>query len=166
VDIRKVFETGQSRANLLKIVEYIGGDAARFRELMRLFFNGDGRMAQCAAWPMSVCAETQPQLLRPYLGKLIGRLKANGDHSGVTRNIVRLLQYVEIPKRLQGKAYSHCLDLIADPEQPIGVKAFAITVARNIANAESALMDELRLVVKPLHENASPGLKVRLRDLR
>jgi hypothetical protein len=163
--MREILESGQSRANTLLIVDMIGGDADRFRDLMKIFFTGDRRIAQCSSWPISVCAERHPHLLTPYLDRLVDRLNVKNDHTAVTRNIVRLLQYVDIPKTLQGKAYSHCLELIADPSQPVGVKAFAITVAKKIANAEPVLINEIKMVVKPFIKNASPGLKVRLRDL-
>lgn len=163
--IREVLESGQSRANMLKIVAYIGDDPVRFRELLDIFFEGEYRMTQRAAWPISVCAEKHPELLMPHLNRLIDQLPRQDVHDAVKRNVVRLLQFVEIPKRLQGKVYSHCLDLIADPKEPVAVKAFSITVARKIAEAEPALMEELRLVVKPLLRNAAPALRVRVRGL-
>lgn len=163
--IREVLESGQSRANMLTIVAYISDDPVRFRELLDIFFEGEYRMTQRAAWPISVCAEKHPELLMPHLNMFLDLLPRNDLHNAVKRNVTRLLQFVEIPKRLQGKVYSHCLDLIADPKEPVAVKAFSITVARKIAESEPALMDELRLVVKPQLQNATPALRVRVRGL-
>ncbi len=165
MDIRRELESGQSKDRTEQIVEYVGDDADRFRELVELFFAGPYRITQRAAWPLSVVAEKRPELLMPYLNKLIDQLPKKGIHPAVKRNVVRLLQFVEIPKRLRGKVYSHCLDLIADPKEPIGVKAFSITVAASVAKGEPALMDELRLVARPLVKDASPGIKVRLRQI-
>jgi hypothetical protein len=86
-------------------------------------------------------------------------------HNAVKRNVVRLLQYVHIPKRLAGKVYSHCIDLIADPDEPIAVRAFSMTVAEKIARREPALMDELRLVVSQNMAGASAGIRVRARSI-
>lgn len=163
MDIRRELEFGQSKDKTEQIVEYVEGDADRFRELVELFFAGPYRMTQHAAWPISVVAEKRPELLVPYLNKLTDQLPKKDVHPAVKRNVVRLLQFVEIPKRLRGKVYSHCLDLIADPKEPIAVKAFSITVAASIAKTESALMDELKLVARLLLKGASPGIKVRLR---
>lgn len=165
MDIRRELESGQSKDRTEQIVEHIGDDADRFRELVELFFAGPYRMTQRAAWPLSVVAEKRPELLMPYLNKLVDQLPKIDVHPAVKRNVVRLLQFVDIPKRLRGKVYSHCLDLIADPKEPIGVKAFSITVAASIAMNEPALMGELRLVAKPLVKDASPGIQVRLRQI-
>lgn len=165
MDIRRELEVGQSKERTEQIVEYIGDDAGRLRELVELFFAGPYRITQRAAWPLSVVAENRPELLMPYLNKLVDQLPKTDVHPAVKRNVVRLLQFVEIPKRLRGKVYSHCLDLIADPKEPIAVKAFSITVAASVAKGEPALMDELRLVARPLVKDASPGIKVRLRQI-
>ena len=68
MDIAKTLSEGQSRAKTQSIVDYIGGDPARFAELVRVFERGDRRMRQCSAWPMSVVAEKHPELLVPHLG--------------------------------------------------------------------------------------------------
>ncbi|HMO80553.1 MAG TPA: hypothetical protein PKD24_07155 [Pyrinomonadaceae bacterium] len=163
--IRDLLFEAHSKEQTVKIVDHIGSDAKRFRELVDIFFAGPYRLTQRAAWPLSVVAEKRPELLRPYLNKLIDQLPKKDVHPAVKRNVVRLLQFVEIPKRLRGKVYSHCLDLIADPKEPIAVKAFSLTVAERIAHTEPALLEELRMVAAPLAKDASPGIKVRLRGI-
>ncbi len=165
MNIREILSSGQSKANTTAIVEYIGGDPERFAVLMSIFFKGEYRPTQRAAWPISVAAEKRPELLRPYLSKLVDQLPLTEVHSAVKRNVVRLLQYVEIPKRLQGKVYSHCLDLIADPGETIAVRAFAITVAERIAGDEPALREELRLVVSQNMAGATAAIRVRTRRI-
>lgn len=147
------------------IVEYIGDDPVRFAELISIFFRGEYRLTQRAAWPISVCAEKRPELLRPHLARLVAQLPKKEIHPAVKRNVVRLLQFVEIPKRLHGKVFSHCVDLIDDPNEPIAIRCFSITVAGKIADNQPALLDELKLVVGRHAENASAGLKVRVRHV-
>lgn len=165
MDIAKILSDGQSRATTQAIVDHIGGDPARFAELVRVFDRGDYRMKQCAAWPMSVVAEKHPELLVPYLGKLVGYLPRNDVHDAVKRSVARLLQFVDIPKRQQGKVFSLCLDLFADPSQTIAVRCFSMTAAARVARAEPLLMSELKLVAENQLEGATAGLKVRIRRL-
>ena len=165
MNIRETLASGQSKANTTAIVEYIGSNGERFAELMKIFFAGEYRPTQRAAWSISVCAEKRPELLAPYLSKLIDQLPRKGVHNAVKRNVVRLLHYVAIPKRLHGKVYSHCIDLIADPAEAAAVRAFAITVAEKIAGAEPVLRDELRLVVSQNMAGATPAIKVRVRNI-
>ena len=148
MDICQPLRAEYSKRQTMAIVEFIGDDARRFAELMKVFFAGEYRLTQRAAWPMNYCAELHPQLIQPYLPKLLDCLQQKGAHDAVKRNIVRLLQYVEIPKKLRAKVYSHCVDLVDDPHEPIAVRVFAVTVAARIAKAEPALLNELQLIVR------------------
>ena len=165
LDIAEFLSGGQSRARTQAIVDYIGSDPSRFAELFRVFDGGDRRMKQCAAWPMSVVAEKHPELLGPYLGKLVAQLPRNDVHNAVKRSVTRLLQYVEVPKRLHGKVFSLCVDLVADPNEPVAVRCFAMTAAARIAKTEPALRNELKLIAEDQREHATAGMKVRIRRL-
>jgi hypothetical protein len=165
VDIRQALASVHSKENALAIVDYIGDDTKRFAELMSIFFEGIYRLTQRAAWPMNTCAERHPELIRPFLPKLVDLLKSDDNHDAVKRNIVRLLQFVDIPPRLAGKVYSHCLDLINDPNEPIAVRVFSITVAAKIAHTKPDLMNELRLVVRENLPHSSAAFRVRAREV-
>lgn len=165
MDIKKVLAAGQSRSTTEAIVSYIGGDPARFAELMDVFDRGDYWMKQCSAWPISVVAEDHPELVEPYLGKLVALLPRNDHHNAVKRSVVRLLQYVEVPNRLKGKVFSHCLDLVDDASEPVAVRCFALTAAARVAAGNEALLNETRLVAERHLKHATPGFKVRIKRL-
>ncbi len=154
-----------SKRQTMAIVEFIGDDPKRFAELMKLFFAGEYRLTQRAAWPMNYCAERHPALILPYLPKLLDCLERKDMHDAVRRNVVRLLQYIEIPKRLMGRTYAHCVDLLDDADQPVAVRVFAMTVAARIAKAEPDLMNELKLIVRKHLPHSTAAFKVRARDI-
>lgn len=157
MNIRQALQAEHSKPQTMKIVTYIGADKNRFAELMKIFFAGEYRLTQRAAWSLNYCAEQQPDLIQPYLPKLLDCLSRDDVHTAVKRNIVRLLQFVEIPKKLHAKTYSLCLDLVDDPDEPVAVRVFAMTVAARIAKSEPALMNELNLIIRQhlLHTTAA-----------
>lgn len=165
MDIRYALRSEDSKRQTMAIVEYIGVDATKFNQLMDIFFEGEYRLTQRAAWPLSYCAEHHPELIQPYLGKLIDLLKAKDVHDAVKRNIVRLLQYIEIPKSFRCKVYSHCVDLIDDISEPVAIRAFALTVAAKIAKSESDLLKELRLIVKKHLSHTTVAFHKRAREI-
>lgn len=165
MDIREALQAEHSKRNTTAIAKYIGGDPERFAELMKIFFEGEYRPTQRAAWPMSVCIEKHPNLIFPYLNKLVDQLTRSDVHDAVKRNTVRLLQYIDIPKRLRGKVYSHCVELIDDISEPVAVRAFALTVAIKIAGKEPALLEELRLIAKAHLPHTSIAFHKRAREL-
>ena len=165
MDIRQALMTEHSKQQTMAIVEFIGEDPKRFAELMKVFFAGDYRLTQRAAWPMNYCAELHPKLILPYLPKLLDCLEREDMHDAVRRNVVRLLQYIEIPKRLTGKVYSHCIDLLDDADQPAAVRAFAMTVATRIAKSEPDLINELRLIVSKHLPHATAAFRARAKQV-
>lgn len=165
MDIREALMAGHSRQSTMAIVEFIGDDPKRFAELMKLFFAGDYRLTQRAAWPMNYCAERHPKLILPYLPKLLDCVEREDMHVAARRNVMRLLQFIEIPKRLAGKVYAHAIDLLDDPFQPIAVRAFAITVAARIAKSEPDLLNELRLIIKKHLPHSTAAFRVRAKQI-
>jgi len=165
MDIRQALMAEHSKRQTMAIVEFIGDDSQRFAELMKLLFAGDYRLTQRAAWSMNYCAERRPELILPYLPKLLDCLEREDMHDAVKRNIVRLLQYIEIPKRLIGRVYSHCVDLIDDAYEPAAVRAFALTVAARIAKSEPDLLKELRLIVSKHLPHTTAAFQKRAREV-
>lgn len=165
MDIRQALMTEHSKRQTMAIVEFISDDPKRFAELMKLFFAGEYRLTQRAAWTMNYCAQRHPELILPYLPKLLDCLEREDMHDAVKRNVMRLLQYIEIPKRLTGRVYAHCLDFLDDAFQPVAVRAFAMTVAARIAKSEPDLLNELRLIVSKHLPHSTAAFQVRAREI-
>ena len=147
MDIREALLAEHSKRQTMKIVRYIDGDHVRFAELMRHFLGPTYRLSQRAAWAVNYCAEHTPELVKPYFSKLVTQLERDDVHVAVRRNVARMLQFVDIPKRFHGRVYDACYKLVDDAEQPVAVRVFAMTVAARIAKSEPELLNELRLIV-------------------
>ena len=165
MDIAAILKSGHTKSNTMRVVRYIGDDAQKFGELIEIFFHGDYRMTQRAAWPVSYCIKDHPELIDPYLNKCVDKLLDKTAHVAVRRNVARLLQYIDVPKKLAGKVYSHCIDLIDDMNEPVAVRAFAITAATRIAKTEPALIAELQMVVKKHLPHTTIAFQKRSRDI-
>jgi hypothetical protein len=165
MNIRQALLDEHSKHQTMAIVEYIGDDPARFAELMDVFFAGEYRTTQRAAWPLNYCAERNPRLICPYLDRLVDLLARKDVHNAVRRNIARLLQFIEIPEHLHGKVYSLCVDLVDNAEEPVAVRVFALTVAANIAKPEPDLTGELKLIVEKHLPHTTPAFRARARRI-
>ncbi|MBK8304558.1 MAG: hypothetical protein IPK98_14595 [Chloracidobacterium sp.] len=89
-------------------MDWVGDDPERFAELMRLFLGDVYRITQRAGWPLSNCVEKYPELVKPYFAKLLKQLERDDVHVAVRRNVVRLLQFVDIPKRYGAVVFDAC----------------------------------------------------------
>jgi hypothetical protein len=102
-------------------------------------------------------------LIQPYLPKLIDQLTRNDVHEAVKRNVVRLLQYVEIPKKFAGKVFSICIDLLDDPREAVAIRVFAMSVAAKIANGQPDLMNEIRIISEKNLPQSTAAFQARAR---
>jgi hypothetical protein len=165
MDLHQLLRSEHSKKQTDRIVRYIGDDAARFAVLMELFFKGEYRITQRAAWPLSYCVRAHPALIGPYFKPLLDNLARKDIHVAVTRNTVRLLQDVDIPKRYHGRVMSTCFDFIQSPETPIAVKAFSLTILANLSAQYPEIRAELRLIIEEQWEHATPAFRSRAKKI-
>jgi hypothetical protein len=165
MDIREALLKEHSKSQCKKIVDYIGADTKRFAELMTLFFEGEYRVTQRAAWPLSYCIEKNPLLIQPYFGRLFDMLQKPGVHNAVIRNIIRLLQYIEIPKRYHGKIMTICFEYITSENIPAAVKAFSLTVLHNLSRQYMEIQWELKLIIEERWDKETPAYRSRAKKI-
>jgi hypothetical protein len=165
VDLEKELLKKQSLAQCNRIIKYIGGDEIRFGLLMELFFKGDYRLTQHAAWPMSYSIRSYPTMAKPYFKKFIDQLSDKQAHPAAKRNIVRLLQFVDVPKRYQGKLMGCCFHFISDPEEAIAVKAFSLTILDRLGNVYPEILPEIRTIIEARWDFETPAFHSRARKI-
>ncbi|MEW6469976.1 MAG: hypothetical protein AB1458_13695 [Bacteroidota bacterium] len=161
MDLRSEILREHSKKQTMRIVRYVGDDKKRFAVLMKLFLGDEYRISQRAAWMVNYCAGYHPELIQPYLGKVIANLKKPGLHAAVKRNTVRLLQYIAIPSRLMGPAAEACFVLFSSKSEPVAVKCFSMTVLFNICKKEPGLKNELKLMIEEQLPYSSAGFRAR-----
>jgi hypothetical protein len=165
VDIETELRKGHTKAQCDRIVNYIGGRKDRFAELMKLFFSGEYRITQRAAWPMSYCVRNHPVLVKPWIKKLLDLLESESAHSAAKRNTVRLLQFVEIPKRYEGRLMNTCFGFIGDPGEAIAVKAFSLTVLENLGSAYPEILPEIKTIIAARWDQETPAFHSRAKKI-
>jgi hypothetical protein len=165
MDLRAALLEVHSKAQAEKIAAYVGDDPKRFAELVKLFLGPVYRLSQRSAWPVSYCIERHPELAKPYFNVFIKQLDRDDAHVAVRRNVARLFQFVDVPKRYQGRLFDACYNLVADPDQPVAVRVFSMTVAANIAKDLPDLLVELEAVARKYPALMTPGMRARMRHV-
>lgn len=165
MDIKEELLREHTRSQAQKIASWIGTDPGRVREFVTLYLAGEYRVTQRAAWVMGIIGETHPDVLAPFLKKMIAKVKEPGVHNAVRRNTLRILQTIDIPRGLLGTVVDLCFDALASPKETIAVKVYAMTVIVRIAKKEPDLEKELRLVVGQQLPGAGPAFRARARHV-
>lgn len=154
-----------SKKQTTKVVKWVGEDAKRFEELMNLFLKEGGVVTQRASAMVGYCGVEQSQLLKPWNKKLLDYMEVQGTHPAVRRNILRIYQFVPVPAKFQGRLVDTCFRFLTSKDEPIAVKAFAMTILKKIAKENPDLKQEVKMVVEELLPYASPGIKARAKCL-
>ena len=165
MDLLKLLREEHSKKQTDRIVDYIGDNKDRFALLMKLFLQGEYRITQRAAWPLSYCVRHHPELIDPYFTRLLDNLARQDIHVAVIRNTVRLLQDVTIPKRYHGRVMSACFDFVQAPETPIAVKAFSLSILGKLSADYPEIHGELKLIIDDQWEHATPAFRSRARKI-
>jgi len=89
-----------------------------------------------------------PELISPHLAKLVKNLHNPGIHDSIKRNTVRLLQYIDIPKKFHGEIMDICLRYISSPGEPAAIKAFSLSILQNLSQQYPEIKNEVRLIIE------------------
>jgi hypothetical protein len=165
MDLLQAILKEHSKTQTARIVKYVGSDKKKFAELMKLFLKGEYRVTQRAGWPLSYCVEKHPELIQPYFKQVLDYLEKPGIHEAIPRNIVRLLQHVEIPKRYHGRVMNTCFNFISDHHTPVAIKAFSLTVLENLAGSYPEIKPELKLVIEERWQHETAAFRSRARKI-
>ena len=163
MDVRAELLKEHSRQQSEKIAKWIGKNEERFEVLINLFLYDEYRVTQRVAWVLSVVAEKHYEMAKPYLSNMVARMNEPGVHVAVKRNVVRILQFLEVPKELHGDVMNTCFDFLADPKETIAVRAFSMTVLANLAKHYPDIKQELVSVIQDQleYDEVSAGFKSR-----
>lgn len=142
------------------VIESIVANPSRMEELMECFFDENLRISHFASWPVGMIADRNPELIRPYLERMLLNLETP-HHDAVIRNTFRTFQNIDVPEELEGLAFEKAFEFLANPQNAIAIRVFAMTVCGNIALKYPELKHELVAVIEEQMPYGSAGFKNR-----
>lgn len=165
MDFRDELRKEHSKAQTTKIADYVAFNRPRFKKLVEVYLAGPYRITQRAAWPLSVCVERHPDLIRPHLGQILSAVSKPHSHDAVKRNTVRLLQFIDVPARYRGRVADLCFKYLQDRREPIAVRVFSMTVLHHLTTQLPDLKRDLILLIEDELPYASPAFRSRARGI-
>lgn len=67
------------------------------------------------------------------------------------------MQFIPIPKNLQGEVMQHCFSFIETINEPVAIKAFSLTVLKNLSEQYPEILPELKLMIQSQIDNQTPA---------
>jgi len=161
MDLRSQILKEHNKENCNKIVQWVGADKKKFNRLFNLFLSEEYRITQRAAWPLSYCAISHPELMKGNFEKLVSNLKKANLHDAIKRNTVRLLQAVNIPEKFEGAIMEICFNYLGSPHEAVAIKAFSLTVLGNLAKKYPEIIPEIKLLIEEQLPHQTAAFKSR-----
>ncbi len=159
--------TDSSRSLADYTAALVGNNPVLFRQVYDLALLQKPRVSMRAARVADLCCERYPELIRPYLKKIIRELPKLKDDS-VKRIFLHILMrhsWVE-DEIAMGKLVDTLFKWMHDDTQPIAVKAYSMAILDNLATLLPELTNELILVLEEsMPFWSSAGLQVQGRRL-
>ncbi|MFV0606706.1 MAG: hypothetical protein ACK5NK_12785 [Niabella sp.] len=155
-----------SKAQMLKIVTYIGNNQKKFDQLTAIFLTEPYRMSQRASWPLSNCAERYPSLVKKHLPVLLQFAKEENRHPSIKRNVMRIFAIVNIPKNMHGEIMNECIGNIENPSEAIAVQAFSLGILQKLTKIYPEIYSEIEMIIENRLPHASPAFISRVNKYR
>jgi hypothetical protein len=161
MDLTAQLLQAHSKENCNIVVAWVGNNQARFDELFALFMGNESRLVQMSSWPLSYCVEAYPNLIQKHFDSLLKNIKKQQHHDAVKRHTLRMLQFVEIPKKYQGNVMNMCFYFIQNISEKPSTKVFSLALLETLSNLYPEINDELRLIIETQMPHESAGFRSR-----
>jgi hypothetical protein len=151
----------QSRTVADQVADFACFSDENFQELLDCFISDDYRLAQRAAWSVSLAGKTRPDLILENLSVLINQLQRKNVHDAVIRNTVRILEDVPLPETFHGEVMDACFRFVQERPTPVAIKAFSLTILFNLSKIYPEIKNELRVIIEENIDLETPAVRSR-----
>ena len=145
-------------------VSHVYASKQGFSELMDCFFSDQLRVAHRATQIILDVTSTKPQWVEAQIPRMALALKKESP-DWYKRNLLRILQYHQIPEQHWGHVADQCFNYLASTDEPVAVKVFSMTVLYNLTRELPDLARELRFLIEEQYPLGSAGFKARGRKV-
>lgn len=162
MDFKSQLLKEHSKKNSLLIRDYIINKPNLLSNFMEIFFGDNYRLSQRSAMVVSALFDYDHKFMSPYIESMVKKLDEEDLNIAVKRNIVRILQDVDVHENLLTSLFDNCIKFVQSPDEAIAVKAFSMKVLVNICKKYPDLKQEVYPVLEEeVIRNEAKGIQAR-----
>lgn len=158
--IENQLATRRSKEESASFARTIAQDQSSFLELWKVIRNGAPPLPQRGAWILEMALEHKPAWLSIIYDEAVDLLFTD-QHDAVYRHLIKCLSMQSVPEKHQGRLYDLCIQNLLDPQKPVAVQVFSMSLAARIALPLPELQEELAIVIREGMEWGSAGFRSR-----
>jgi len=160
IDLGKIIKSIRNKRDAKSLVHQFASGQRDIDDLMTLFFSDDWVMCQKASWPVTMVADENPDLLLPYIERMLTHLD-KPQHDAYIRNTIRTWQEMKIPEEYEGPIYDKCFEYFADPQYAVAIRVFSMTVCTDIAMRHPTLAHEIIPIIEDYWDHGTAAWRSR-----
>jgi hypothetical protein len=151
--------------NIEVLMQELSQNAVSFSALMHVALNRKEQRSWRAAYVADKIHDNFPELLRPYIPEIIGKLKTENNASK-RRHWLKLIASNPISLEHSGFLFDFCIRSFTSSSEAVAVRVHAMQILYNISDDEPGLKPEvLALIQHEMEYHSSAGIKSRGKKL-
>lgn len=161
----ELFDLILSWENLPLLVHEIENHPEKLSDLMDIALHTDHPKSWRAAWLADKIHDNRPELLVPFIEKMIAALKTETRH-GLKRHFLKLISLNSIPQKHYSFLMDYCLTCFTSAGEPVSVRVYAMQILFNISEDMPDFKPELLSVIEhELELHSTAGIRSRGKKL-
>ncbi len=140
-----------------------GENQAIFMKLLEYSHSSDKKLAFHASWALSKVCDKFPEIIYPYLPRIVEALKLI-DNESTLRSFLRVISLSDlnrIDNYQHGLLADFCFSTLNSGFSAIAVKAYSMEILYRLSLIYPELANELSVSIRILIEDGSAGIKAR-----
>ncbi len=131
-----------------ELADYINSEDL-LQELVDIFLTTENkRIGQQSAGVFMELVNRDKTIFYPYQERLVQYLHSENPTTTQLRNIYRLFQFAYIREEVEGELLDACFKVLENPNEPIAIRVFAMTVAYRIGERYPEIFPELKNLIE------------------
>jgi len=162
-DLQQIVNSMMSMAEAEWIAASAIDNPAVFNKLFEYSLSSDKRLAFRASWTLSKVCDRFPEIIYPYLEKIVENLN-NLDNESTLRSFLRIISLSDLERinaRQQGLLTDLCFNKLNSGFSAIAVKAYTMDILYKLSLIYPELANELFTSITVLMEDGSAGITAR-----
>ena len=162
---KELYDLLNSWENIEIVKQNLSRNKEDFDVLMSIALNREEQRSWRAAYLADLIHDDFPEMLLPYLPKIVEKLKSENNASK-RRHWLKLICMNQIEERYFGFLFDFCIDMFTSAKEAIAVRVHAMQILFNISEMEPDLKSEiLALIEHEMEYHSTPGIKSRGKKL-
>ena len=150
----EIFELIFSWENLELLMKEVIDSGDTYLNLMEMALYDERAMTWRAAYLIDKINDLQPELILPYLEKMIEQVQVE-KHGGKRRHFLKLISMNKIPEQKLGLMLDFAIETFKSSKEAVAVRVHAMQILYNITELEPELKHEILTVIEHEMENHS-----------